>query len=78
MGRMAQSPVWPFLTSKQGSALIRLISGAPARERVMLLRPGQKDARPYRLDPMKYAGAPGLVGLPAFERVLERAARSHA
>lgn len=73
-GKRAQHPARPLLTPKEGSALIRRISGAPERKPVMLLRPGRKHARPYPLDPMKYAGAPGLVGLPAFERVIDRAA----
>ncbi|MCB1337501.1 MAG: Hint domain-containing protein [Maritimibacter sp.] len=69
--RAGQRPARPFLTMREGVSLLRALSGRPARQGAMLLGPGQKNARPYRLDPGRGLGGPGGAGLPAFASLVE-------
>lgn len=73
-GHRAQQPARPFLSPREGQALLHRLAGLPERKLAMLMKRGRQHQRDYRLDPTKYPGAPGLRGLPAFERILELAA----
>ncbi|WP_226549951.1 Hint domain-containing protein [Celeribacter naphthalenivorans] len=73
-GQKAQHPARPFLTPREGQALLHRLAGLPERKPAMLMKRGRQGQQPYHLDAMKYPGAPGLRGLPAFERILELAA----
>lgn len=63
----------PALTVREGAALLDRLSDRPARAPAMLLSPGRKHARPYRLNPARSVGRvrddrrPGLTAVATFE-----------
>lgn len=69
-----QEPARPFLTVREGMTLMADIAGLPPSKPVMFLKPGLKNAWPYQLNPAKGLDADGLLGLPAFVKIVTRAA----